>query len=254
MKKLGINQKNYMRHEYAKMWSKMRRKTYDYNQYDRFLFSLIKKKLISKKQKNLEVCCGDGYPFASKLITLKHNYFGIDISNILIEKAQKEYGKEYFKVGDAKKLNFKKNFFKLVFCFHSFWYISDTKKAIKEMIKTLKPKGHLIFDVLNSLNEQVIKNHNNIIFESNGLGKVFRYIKNIIKLITFIGYPKWNDVIHQKPNSVVEMIDILTKKNNIKVVQLFGQKNDKSKVYKLNTRKILDFKIYKKIIFLCQKI
>jgi len=122
------------------------------------------------------------------------------------------------------------------------------------MIKTLKPKGHLIFDVLNSLNEQVIKNHNNIIFESNGLGKVFRYIKNIIKLITFIGYPKWNDVIHQKPNSVVEMIDILTKKNNIKVVQLFGQKNDKSKVYKLNTRKILDFKIYKKIIFLCQKI
>lgn len=253
-KKFGKNQKNYMKYEYAKMWSKMRRKTYDFNYYDKFLLKIIKKKTKLKNTKILEVCCGDGYPFASKLISTKYNYVGIDISNLLIKKAKKDYGSRYFRVGDAKKINFKKNFFELVFCFHSFWYISDTKKTIIEMIKTLKPKGFLIFDTLNSLNNQTIKNHNRIIFETKGFGKLFRYFKNIIKLITFIGYPKWSDVVHQKPNKIKEIINILKTNKKIKNIAIFGQKNNNEKINKLNIFNSDNIKAYKKIIFLCQKI
>jgi len=72
-----------MKNEYAKMWTQMRKKEYKYNFYDKFLLKLIKKNLKnSKKSKILEVCCGDGNPFAKKL-TLKYDYFGIDISNHL---------------------------------------------------------------------------------------------------------------------------------------------------------------------------
>lgn len=42
----GLKQKNYMKHEYAKIWTKMRKNIYAYNSYDKFLFKLIKKKII----------------------------------------------------------------------------------------------------------------------------------------------------------------------------------------------------------------
>ena len=48
----GLKQKNYMKHEYAKIWTKMRKNIYAYNSYDKFLFKLIKKKINLKKKKN----------------------------------------------------------------------------------------------------------------------------------------------------------------------------------------------------------
>ena len=116
------------------------------------------------EKKILEVCCGDGNPFASKLISEKYFYKGIDISGFLINLAKKNYGDKYFDIGDAENLKFKKSMFELVFCIHSFWYISNINKTINEMTRVLKPKGYLIFDTLNSLNTQIRQNHEKVIF------------------------------------------------------------------------------------------
>ena len=67
-----------MKKEYAKMWTQMRKKEYKYDYYDKFLINLISKfAKKDQKKKILEVCCGDGNPFAKKLIP-KYDYFGID--------------------------------------------------------------------------------------------------------------------------------------------------------------------------------
>ena len=250
----GPKQKNYMKYEYAKTWTKMRKNIYAYNSYDKFLLNLIKKKNNFKKKQILEVCCGDGNPFASKLISKKYNYKGIDISDFLINLAKNNYGDKYFDIGDAENLKFKKSRFEIVFCIHSFWYISNIKKAINEMTRVLKPKGYLIFDTLNSLNNQIKLNHQKVIFESKGFGKLLRYLKNLIKIITFIGYTKWNDVIHQKPNDIKKIINLLHKNKKLKNLRIFGQLEFNNKIYKLNPKKNLNFKKFKKIIFQCQKI
>ena len=250
----GLKQKNYMRHEYAKIWTKMRKNIYAYNSYDKFLFKLIKKKINLKKKKILEICCGDGNPFASKLISEKYFYKGIDISGFLINLAKKNYGDKYFDIGDAENLKFKNSMFELVFCIHSFWYISNINKSINEMTRVLKPKGYLIFDTLNSLNTQIIQDHEKVIFESKGFGKFLRYFKNLIKIISFTGYTKWSDVIHQKPNDIKKIVNLLKKNTKLKNLIIFGQQELNNKIYKLNPKKNLNFKKFKKIIFQCQKI
>ena len=47
------DQKDYMKSEYAKMWTQMRNKEYQYGYYDKFLLNLIRKSLKrNKKKKN----------------------------------------------------------------------------------------------------------------------------------------------------------------------------------------------------------
>ena len=45
------DQKNYMKNEYAKMWTQMRNKEYKFGYYDKFLLDLITKSLNTRKKK-----------------------------------------------------------------------------------------------------------------------------------------------------------------------------------------------------------
>ena len=45
------DQKDYMKSEYAKMWTQMRNKEYQYDYYDKFLINLIRKTLKKSKKK-----------------------------------------------------------------------------------------------------------------------------------------------------------------------------------------------------------
>ena len=45
------NQKDYMKNEYAKMWTQMRKKEYQYDFYDKFLINLVEKSINKSKKK-----------------------------------------------------------------------------------------------------------------------------------------------------------------------------------------------------------
>ena len=62
-----------------------------------------------------------------------------------------------------------------------------------------------------------IKELRQIEFESSGLGKAFRIAKNIVKLISRTGTPKWSNVVHQRPNNITE---VLTKIQHLDVVEV----------------------------------
>ena len=251
---MSVKQKKYMKSEYAQNWSLMRRTIYDYNSYDKFLLTLIYKVSTIKKKNNLlEACCGDGYPLANQLISKGINYSGFDISKYLIDKAKKNIGKKYFKVGDAEKIKYRKNSFNIVICFHSLWYIPNYQKALREMFRIIKPKGFLLFDTLNLSNNEIHKEYKKIIFESKNIGKAYRYLKNILKIIIRKGYTKWDDVIHQKPNDVELIIQKFEQNKMLKNLRLYGQKTPSSRLKLISRNQFNNIKNYQKIIFQCQK-
>ena len=49
------------------------------------------------------------------------------------------------------------------------------------------------------------------------MGKAFRIAKNIVKLISRTGTPKWSNVVHQRPNNITE---VLTKIQHLDVVEV----------------------------------
>ncbi len=241
-----------MKKEYAKMWTQMRKKEYKYDYYDKFLINLISKfAKKDQKKKILEVCCGDGNPFAKKLIP-KYDYFGIDISEHLISIAKKNYGKKNFKINDAEKINLK-NKFDLIICFHSLWYLPFYTKTIEGMIKLLKPNGCLIFDALNQNNQSNIFDYKRIVFETKGIGKILRFLKNIIKIIFRKGYTKWSNVIHHKLNDINTINNIIDNKKIFKRISLYGLKDKSKKIYKIEAIDNKEINNYNKIIFKCKK-
>ena len=242
------DQKNYMKNEYAKMWTQMRNKEYKFGYYDKFLLDLITKSLNTRKKKILDVGCGDGNPFAKKLIS-KYDYFGVDISDHLIAIAKKRYGERKFKVVDAEKLKIKKKF-DLIICFHSLWYIPGYLKTIKKMTKILKPNGYLIFDSLNKNNPNNINHYRKIVYETKGLGKFFRLLKNLLKIFFKPGYTKWSDVIHHKLNDIQKINNIFCNKKSFKNINLFGLISGKKKFFKIKNINSKNLNIYSKIIFI----
>ena len=241
-----------MKNEYAKMWTQMRKKEYRYDFYDKFLINLIKKNLKnSKKSKILEVCCGDGNPFAKKLIS-NYDYFGIDISNHLIKIAKKNYGKNKFKVVDAEKINIKDKF-DMIICFHSLWYLPNYLKSIKKMSKILKPNGCLIFDSLNKNNQSNIKDYKKIVYETRGIGKIIRVLKNILKIILRAGYTKWSDVVHHQLNDIQKINNIINSEKIFRKVSLFGQIDNKKKIIRIDNINNKKINRYNKVIFKCKK-
>ena len=126
------------------------------------------------------------------------------------------------------------------------WLCSYGVLHIEHYTRLTMPIGGIFF-----INKQ---NHEKVIFESKGFGKFLRYLKNLIKIISFTGYTKWSDVIHQKPNDIKKIINLLKKNTKLKNLIIFGQQELNNKIYKINPEKNLNFKKFKKIIFQCQKI
>lgn len=109
------------------------------------------------KIKILDVACGTGRMMPEVFSTGKDiEYYGLDTSKEMLGELKKRAkyikGKKIFvKTGDATKIPFKKNSFDIVYSFHLLWHIEkkEQEKVIKEMLRVTKPKGFIIFDVLN---------------------------------------------------------------------------------------------------------
>ena len=88
-------------------------------------------------------------------------------------------------VGDAQNLEFPDDFFDGVYCFRSSWYFPDLEKAIKEMVRVLKNKEFLMFDIQNLTHPMFSKNVKKLLRRSNYpllLEVVSRFSRNLIKL------------------------------------------------------------------------
>lgn len=100
---------------------------------------------IKKKDKVLDLGCGDGLNISILHSLGIRDVVGVDISKELIRLAKKNNSKTKFYVGSAEKLPFKKETFDVIFVDSVFHHIIDYQKVVKELKRVLKKNGKLCF-------------------------------------------------------------------------------------------------------------
>lgn len=100
---------------------------------------------IEKKDKVLDLGCGDGLNIEIfKELGIK-NVVGVDISEKLIKQAKQKNPNTEFYIGSADNLPFKNNSFDVVFVDSVFHHIIDYDPTVKEIKRVLKKNGLLCF-------------------------------------------------------------------------------------------------------------
>lgn len=100
---------------------------------------------ISKKDKVLDLGCGDGLnTFILMTMGIK-NIVGVDISNDLIKIAKENNPKVKFYKASAEKIPFKKNAFDVVMVDSVFHHLMSYGKPVGEIKRVLKNGGRLCF-------------------------------------------------------------------------------------------------------------
>jgi len=139
----------------AKKWDS-RAETYDEKRFDYFRY--MQKRLIAllPLKENLyflDSGCGTGWAVrrVASLVNQRGEFYGIDISPNMIEKAKEhsqEYSKTYFNKANAGALPFQDTFFDLIICTNSFHHYLHPVRALQEIFRVLKPGGRIyIMDV-----------------------------------------------------------------------------------------------------------
>ena len=244
-----MDRKTYMKNIYSKYWILAREKEYGFLKYDKNLCNYIIKN-VDKKKNILEVAIGTGFPFGDFFQKQGYNVYGIDIAPTLIEKCKNLNSKITCKVGDAENIEYPDNFFQCTYSFHSTFYFPDLCKVIDEMIRVTSPNGLIIFDIQNKNNYECNKNYNAMVLnKKNGIRKLLRYTKNIIKILLKKGIPDWTSVVHEVP-AYPETIYKHLEKANIKNYIIMARSRDEE----ILTMKTADsFKDYSRIIFSFKK-
>lgn len=219
------------------------REKYSFQKYKHKIESNFLKKTIKSFKKNnieiLDVGCGTGR-MLPEIFSVKKNikYYGIDTSKEMIkhlkEKARK-LGIEKnvkIKIGDAENILFKHKSFDIVFSYHLLWHLlkKEQEKIIKEMLRTCKKEGIIIFDILNKnfVWEKIKKFFGKESVEIYKLS--IRDIKEIVKSRDF-KIEKINDFPVKNPivYSILNIINVFRKPfpNNLYHVIYFKIKNDR---------------------------
>lgn len=110
----------------------------------------ILEKYINKGEKILDLGCGNGR--FSEIVGSKADYYGVDVSEKLIEIAKKKYPNGKFAVSEPLVLPFENNFFDKIFCLAVLHHIPSKKfrrDFLKEIKRVLNPEGKLILTVWN---------------------------------------------------------------------------------------------------------
>jgi len=94
----------------------------------------------------LDIGCGTGWALgqASKMNGDKGSFYGIDLSEKMIEKAKENFkGREnfHFIKANAEEIPLENNRFNIIICTNSFHHYLHPDKALKEMHRLLKPQG-----------------------------------------------------------------------------------------------------------------
>jgi ubiquinone/menaquinone biosynthesis C-methylase UbiE len=144
--------------EYAKLNEKMwdlRAETW----YDRrFTFQSsylrwMQKKLVDflelgENPRFLDLGCGTGWAvlYAASRVNWQGEFYGIDISSKMIEKAEASRAGHvniHFRKANAEQLPFDNDYFDLIICSNSFHHYSRPEEVLREVYRVLKPTGRI---------------------------------------------------------------------------------------------------------------
>jgi len=144
-----------MKGKYAKYL--LRKNTEDYNKIANIFdkrrnwippdFTILEK-YINQGERILDLGCGNGR--FSEVVGSNADYYGVDVSERLIEIAKEKYPNGKFFVSEPFALPFENNFFDKVFCLAVLHHIPSKKfrkDFLKETKRILKPDGKLILTV-----------------------------------------------------------------------------------------------------------
>lgn len=109
------------------------------------------KEYVISREKILDLGCGNGRLY-ELFEEMSVDYYGVDISEKLIEIAKSRHPKDKFQVADALSLPFPDNFFDKIFSIAVLHHIPSEKLKIqflKEAKRVLKPNGLLILTIWN---------------------------------------------------------------------------------------------------------
>ncbi|WP_330654527.1 class I SAM-dependent methyltransferase [Intestinibacter bartlettii] len=95
--------------------------------------------------KILDLGCGNGNIINLLKKERKADYYGLDISENMIEEAKKKCGEDVkFTVGDSENLPYQDGQFDIIICNASFHHYTKPEVAVKEIKRVLKSGGTLI--------------------------------------------------------------------------------------------------------------
>lgn len=180
-------------------------------EYGKGLLEFIPK---NNDQTILDLGCGTG-TLTVQLADLGSKVVGVDSSQNMIDKAQKQFGNIEFFVCDALALPFDEEF-DIVFSNAVFHWISDHNTLLKNIYKALKPQGLLVCE-----------------FGANG--NIAAIENAIIKVSQKLGYsykPKFNF-------PTVEVFGEMLEKNGFIVDQIYDF--DRPTVFKDNEQGLTNF-------------
>ncbi|MDQ3098611.1 MAG: class I SAM-dependent methyltransferase [bacterium] len=101
----------------------------------------------------LDMGCASGLLLQRIRISYKSRGTGIDVSAVLINKAQQEDPKNTYLMADASHLPFPENTFDLITSFDNLEHIKEYREVIKEMVRVLKPGGKILLNTINKHNK-----------------------------------------------------------------------------------------------------
>lgn len=148
------------------LWEKFHKEGYNRFSLSRWhLWKLFRqyKDILRRSEAVLDVGCGGGYSlnylkkycnrnFLSRLINHRKfaKAYGIEISEIDIEKARKQYPNIEFRVCDGQSIPFEDNFFDFIFMSSVTVHIPRrfTKNYIKEFYRVLRPGGFALIQLV----------------------------------------------------------------------------------------------------------
>lgn len=113
-------------------------------------------KFCEKNGRILDAGCGPGV-YTKDLLGRGWEYYGMDLSSQMLERAKdllagvQGASRANFKAGQVTDLPFDTAFFDTVLCIGVVSYVENIDQALSEIRRVLKPGGHVVFQVSNSL-------------------------------------------------------------------------------------------------------
>jgi len=103
---------------------------------------------LKKGVRFLDVGCGPGWALedAAKLAGGKGEFYGVDLSPLMVEKAQADYAGRpnfHFIVSNAESIPLESGSFDVIICTNSFHHYLNPGKAMAEFYRLLRPGGRL---------------------------------------------------------------------------------------------------------------
>lgn len=121
---------------------------------------VILRDFVKPGYKILDIGCGNGrlYQLFEGKSSDDINFFGIDISQNLVNLAKEQYPHGEFMVADMRKLPFGDGYFDVIFSLVAFHHLPDRDsqmKSLQEMKRVLKPGGQVVLINWNAYSDWV---------------------------------------------------------------------------------------------------